>query len=93
MRDQPSSAIGSGQACDHVGTEAGPVILARNHDWGLTIAKAGDMAHRHIIQRQIDDVIGNALGIECARGGGALDAGGFGINGDAHVSLSLFFFF
>jgi hypothetical protein len=78
----------SGKATDHVGTEAGPVLVASYYHWYLAVAHFLDASVSGRVFRDIDDRVINALSVKRARGCGALDAGGLGIDGDSHRILT-----
>ena len=58
------------------------MAFAGNHHRNLHVTETTDMIESVSIFGNIDDLIGNAYAVERAIGGGALDAGGFAVNGD-----------
>src|SRR5690606_14204494 len=78
----------SGERADHVGTEARPMLFSGDHDGNLAVAEALHQFIGSDIGGNVDDGIVDALAVEGAGGRGALNAGGFAVDGDAHGVLA-----
>jgi hypothetical protein len=64
------------------------MAFAGDDHGNLHVTKTPDVIERIRIFGDIDDLIGNTNAVERTIGGGALDAGGFAVNGDGNDFLS-----
>jgi hypothetical protein len=78
------------QASYLVRAEPTPVIVMRHDDWYLAVTQGLEVIDGLRLRIQVDEVVVDALAIQCIFGGITLDTVVFSVNNNAHDSYSSF---
>jgi len=85
MTGGSSGGQSRGELVDLVRAEARPVVLIGDDDWRLQVAEGLDLLESGRVLAEVEDLVLDALAVQCAVRRVALHAGGLCVNRDCHA--------